>query len=211
MGKLIDLTGQRFGRLVVLERAGHSSSNDVLWMCQCDCGTRKIINGRSLRRGKTLSCGCYMREIVGRIHRIHGQYKSRLYRIWKGMLARCNIPSATSYSNYGDRGVNVAKEWFEFGNFEKWAHSSGYTDDLTLDRIDTNGNYSPDNCHWVNRLRQGNNSRRNVLLTFNGEQRTTSEWAREVGINYETIRSRLLRGWPIERALTEPVKHSKRK
>jgi len=134
--------------------------------------------------------------------------KTRLYRIWTNMKSRCANPNVAAFKNYGGRGITVCAEWRDsFEAFQDWATSSGYRDDLTLDRVNNNGNYEPSNCQWEDRVAQGNNSRRNRLIEHNGETHTISEWSRITGLSRDTIRLRIdRRGWDVGRALTEEAK-----
>ena len=148
MGKKIDLTGQRFGRLIVLCEDRRSKNVHAHWRCKCDCGNEVTVNGNSLRRGLTLSCGCYHRER----HTIHGMSKTRLYRIWAAMLTRTGVYEGADEEikrYYGDRGITVCDEWLIFDNFCKWSLDNGYEDGLERDRKDNNKGYCPENCRWI--------------------------------------------------------------
>lgn len=212
MGKLIDLTGQRFGRLYVLCEAGRSNSGKALWLCQCDCGNKKTIVGGDLRNGRTTSCGCYHQEVVTAQATIHGDRFSRLYRIWCAMKRRCNCPNDYRYENYGGRGIKVCAEWeHSFFAFREWAVANGYSDDLSIDRINGDAGYSPENCRWADAVTQSRNKRSNRNLLFRDKKQSVAAWADETGIPPGTICARLDVGWTVERALTEPIHTEKHK
>ena len=206
MKKYKDETGNRYGRLVVLERTTSSKRGVAMWMCRCDCGRIIVARGDHLRRGATLSCGCYMRDKAKEYSQKHGGTKTRMYRIWCNMKNRCNNAKVKMFADYGGRGIKVCDEWHHsFEAFRNWALSNGYQDDLTLDRIDVNGNYEPTNCRWTTIAEQQSNRRNNTILTFDGRQKTIQQWSKERGIAVSTIRSRIKSGWTVDRALTEPV------
>lgn len=160
MGKLIDLTGQRFGRLVVVERAGTSRNRQAMWRCRCDCGKKIAVQGYHLRTGHTQSCGCFHRDQTKRANTTHGEEGTRLYGIWRGMKSRCYNPNVQKYKDYGGRGIKICEEWLDdFQAFYDWAMSHGYTDALSIDRIDVDGNYEPSNCRWATAKEQRHNRR----------------------------------------------------
>lgn len=168
MPNFIDLTGQRFGAVVVLDRAENSTKNEVMWRCRCDCGKEFTTRARSLRGGETHSCGCLRltRMIEGskRANTKHGGAPHRgyekLYNVWLRMKGRCNNPKATNYKYYGGRGITVCDEWKNsYAAFREWALANGYKDGLSIDRIDVNGNYTPDNCRWITMAEQQKNKR----------------------------------------------------
>lgn len=132
--------------------------------------------------------------------------ETRLYHIWNGMRGRCLHKSYASFKNYGGKGVKIVKEWLKFENFKKWALENGYSETLTLDRIDSNKDYEPNNCRWVSMKKQQNNKTNNRKLFYNGEYKTVSEWAECLGVNTQTLFTRLKRGWSVERTLATPVK-----
>ena len=206
MSKPLDLIGLRFGRLVAIERSTNSKSGKARWRCECDCGNGTVVLSTNLVRGLTLSCGCLSREITSKRFGTHRLSESRLHETWSDMKKRCYNPNSKSFPTYGGRGITVCEEWKDdFQSFYKWAMANGYADDLTIDRIDVNGNYSPENCRWVDKLTQANNCRTNHYLTFNGKTQSIAEWARELGVSDSLIRQRIVTlGWSVERALTEP-------
>ena len=171
MGQIKDITGEKFGRLTVVDYAGNKNGR-AMWRCSCECGSEFITNGKDLRMGKVKSCGCSRREHCSermkKINYKHGLRGDRLYHVWRDMKMRVLTPKHKSFSAYGGRGITICGEWLVFENFYKWAMSNGY-DPLasfgkcTLDRIDVNGNYEPDNCRFVDMKVQANNRRKSAL------------------------------------------------
>lgn len=206
MTRFEDLTGQKFGKLTVIERVINKNKTGSFWKCQCECGNTTIVISTSLKKGLTTSCGCYRREVAKKTFSKHNKKYTRIYSIYKGMKDRCRYKTNDNYDRYGGKGVKVCPEWFDdFINFYNWAMANGYNDELTLDRIDSNGNYEPDNCRWVTYKQQANNTRRNNYITFNGETHTLTEWAEKLGIKRSTLSTRIHRAnWDIEKALTTP-------
>jgi hypothetical protein len=197
-----DLTGLRFNLLMVLSRAGTSTSGRAMWLCQCDCGKTVTVVGKNLLNGNTGGCGCTKGG------RIHGQYKSHEHQVWRDMLGRCYNPRAMRYPRYGARGITVCERWHEFVAFS--ADMGPRPEGMTLDRIDNDGNYEPSNCRWATRKQQQRNNSRNVILTLNGTSKTVIEWAESTGIKECTIHTRLSKGWTHEKVLTLPVKRTGR-
>lgn len=217
MSKVHDLTGQRFGRLLVVERNGSNKNGRAMWKCKCDCGSEVTILGNMLLNQQATSCGCLRKELakeaIARISTKHGGKKDRLYNIWTGMKKRCYSQSNRSYYNYGARGITVCDEWLhDYQAFKDWAYENGYKDDAdkyecSLDRIDSNKNYSPDNCRWANALQQANNRRDNVTIKLGEDIHTIPEWSRITGISESALRGRVSSGWPAEKILSQPVRH----
>lgn len=201
MSKVIDLTGEKYGRLTVVEFSHRDKNRRYYWSCKCDCGNIVIVSGNNLKSGNTKSCGCL--NTLKRIQRkkTHGMYGTRIYRIWNGMIMRCTNQNIPIYNNYGARGISVCNEWRKFNNFYKWAINNGYSDDLTIDRINNNGNYEPSNCRWVDYIEQANNTRRNLYIEYHGETKTLAQWSRILGFSYDLVKGRLYAGWSFEKAI----------
>lgn len=199
-----DLTGQYFDRLYVEEKSEQKSKEGrAIWVCSCSCGNKVLVDTKSLTTRTTKSCGCYSKEVHSRIFTKHGASRSKLYFVWNDMKSRCSDINALPYKDYGGRGITVCDEWISsFEEFQQWALSNGYQQGLTLDRIDVNKGYSPENCRWVTMKAQCNNKRNNRFITYNGETHTISEWSEITGINKAVIRYRLNAGWDIKDALT---------
>ena len=170
MGKFKDLSGMKFGRLTVIEQAGHDGYGKILWRCQCDCGAEKVTHGRSLVNGNCKSCGCLNLDVKRANEKYHGlsTEERRLYTCWKSMRSRCFDPKSKSYPDYGGRGITVCEEWANsesgFLQFLQWATANGYAEHLSIDRIDYNGDYEPSNCRWGDWIVQANNRRRPVAV-----------------------------------------------
>lgn len=167
MGAFIDLTGRKFGRLTVIERAGTNKHKKLIWCCLCDCGNKVNINGSQLHNGDTKSCGCLIKDFNNSKRVAYKKHKERLYRVWASMIQRCINPKVKAYKDYGGRGIAVCDEWYKYLAFREWAKNSGYNPDArfsecTIDRIDVNGNYEPSNCRWVDMKTQATNKRNNL-------------------------------------------------
>lgn len=195
MARLIDLTGKRFGRLVVLgyagrerSRGGHSRS---MWYCECDCGEPKTLSTGNLTSGNTRSCGCLKTDRNVEYFTTHGMSKTKLYSVWGTMKDRCYSPDSKGYQNYGGRGIEMCQSWKDsFKNFYEWAIKSGYKDGVTIERKDVNGNYEPDNCCWIPKADQSKNRRNCHYITYHGITKTLSEWSRELHIDRECLRNK---------------------
>ena len=192
-----NIIGQRFGRLTVIAEGARSAAGKRMWACKCDCGRikQKCVTGYDLKSGKVQSCGCLYQESNKERRKTHGRTGGRLYRIWASMRQRCNYASGKQYKNYGGRGIGICKDWATFPAFYDWAISTGYSDELTLDRHDPNGNYCPENCRWVDMKTQQNNRRNNRIVSYFGEIFTLSELADFLSIPYATLAWRINHGW----------------
>lgn len=198
--------GKRFEKIFVLSFSHKDNRGKKYYKCLCDCGKEKIIRGDCLN--KTKSCGCIRISKLRELVTTHNSSRTRLYRIHKAIISRCYRKSAINYKLYGERGIRVCEDWLKnFMSFKKWAISSGYKDNLTIDRIDVNGNYCPENCRWSTEKEQANNRRSNRMLSFNKKTLNMEEWSDKTGVENYNIYNRLKRGWSIEKTLTTPVKH----
>ena len=209
--KQLNLTGKRFGKLVVIKTAGKTKNGAYLWQCKCDCGNEIIANVGNLKNGHTKSCGCLRVDRCKTNFTKHGLEHTRLYGIWSDMRLRCYDEKNIAYHRYGGRGITICDEWKnDVKAFYDWATANGYKDSLTIDRIDNDGNYCPENCRWATVKEQASNRRSNILVTHNGKTQTMKKWANEVGTPYKVVWARMQKlGWSAERALTEPVKKGK--
>lgn len=198
-----DLTGMKFGRLKVLGFAERRNKK-AHFHCICDCGNEKVIRGDGLTTGHAKSCGCLNKEVNRKQKNtlIHGESKTRLHNIWWGIIRRCEDEKDQAYENYGGRGIKVDKTWREsYLSFKKWAMENGYKKDLTIERINNDGNYEPENCSWVPKSEQSGNRRCLHWLECQGEKHYIAEWSRILGIPEGTIYRRLKKGWPVEEVL----------
>ena len=185
---LHDLRGKRFGRLIVLDYYGISKKKQIFWKCICDCGNETIVKTADLNCGGKKSCGCYRRE-VGHSNYKYGARTNKLYHVWRGMKARCFNRNSPSYIHYGGRGITVCDEWAnDFEAFSSWAMSNGYQENLSIDRIDVNGNYCPQNCRWATIEEQNNNKRSNFYITAKGKTQTLSQWCKEYNADRDQVR-----------------------
>lgn len=214
---ITDLTGQRFGRWTVLGFSGRLN-HGLGWVCRCECGTERVVKGASLTQGASKSCGCWLREqaaatCVERNYK-HGMSGTRFRDIYGAMKSRCLNSNVQFYAYYGGRGITVDPAWMTFEGFAADMYDSylehvtthGYSD-TTLDRIDPDGPYSAANCRWATKVEQANNKRNNTSVEYEGRTWTVAQLARRAGISQYTLWNRLFTyGWPLERAITEPVR-----
>lgn len=200
--------GERFGRLVITgvapEYIAPSGGKHKRVICKCDCGSVVTVLREHITSGSQKSCGCLRRE-NGVLK--HGEIHTRLYKIWGNMRNRCSNANNPAWENYGGRGITVCKEWDAFQVFRDWANANGYNDGLTIDRVNNNEGYCPENCRWTDNYSQANNKRANHLIIYQGEVHTIAEWAVLLGIPYKTLHRRIVGlGWKVDRAFTQPVR-----
>lgn len=213
-----DLTGERFGRLTVLEPTSKRHHRCVIWLCRCDCGKLIEVNGAYLRNRETSSCGCLHDEMASerfsKAMKKHGGYYDRLHRIWSGMLTRCRNPNSKPYPRYGGRGIKVCEVWeHSYQAFKDWAYANGYDEkapygECTIDRIDVNGNYCPENCRFIPLAQQSRNMTTNRKVTVDGETHCIAEWAEILGVSPATIgHAERFRGIPSEAYIKYRLTH----
>lgn len=196
---MINIAGKRFGYLVAVTPVGQDAGGNWRWNCICDCGKQTVVKYTSLFRGTTKSCGCLAKELLSKRATTHGMSNTPTYRSWMSMKRRCNDSSNDSYPNYGGRGIKYSLHWEKFDNF--LADMGVRPKGTTLDRIDTDGNYTPENCRWADDLTQHRNTRANVMITSRGVTQTLAEWADQLGIRRSTLQKRIANGWSIAAAL----------
>lgn len=195
MPKSIDLTGQRFGKLVVIKQAESAIMKNGYplrkWLCKCDCGNDVVVRVADLKNGNTKSCGCYQREVARKIKTKHNGCEERMYSIWCNMKTRCLNPNVPAYKDYGGRGITICQEWTDsYTAFRDWCLDNGYKDTLTIERIDVNRGYEPDNCTFIGKEKQPLNARSNHLVTYKGKTKTLTEWSRELHFGRGNFRSK---------------------
>lgn len=197
MGAFKNISGQKFGRLTALYRLHNYHKKGVYWLCFCECGNLSEVYSGHLRNGHTKSCGC-LNRVPTKGNTKHGQHGTRLYHIYDSMKARCYNKNNTAYKYYGKRGITICDEWLnDFMTFYNWAMNNGYNDTLTIDRINNDGKYGPNNCRWVDVTSQNNNRRNNVYLTYNGKTQPIKEWAKELNVNVKTLYTRKFKNWNV--------------
>lgn len=206
MGKEIDITGKKYGMLTAIERVENYRTQGNYWLCRCDCGNTAIVRKYDLVHLKNHSCGCYQRKSAKERHTTHNKSKTNLYAVWNSMKQRCYNPNSKPYKNYGGRGIIVCDDWLGkdgFANFEKWAYENGYSENLSIERINNDGNYEPSNCSWATKSEQANNRRCVYKIEYNGETHSPAEWSRITGISEVVIKNRIFKqGMEVEKALT---------
>lgn len=204
MGKFKDLSGKKINFFTVIKRT-ENQGKKPMWLCKCACGNIKAIRGDNLKNGTIKSCGCYNKQLLIDNKRAvkHGKRKTRLYCIWEHMKQRCYNKNNYEYYLYGGRNITICEEWRNsFTAFYNWALANGYKEELSIDRINNNENYEPNNCRWATCETQANNRRTNHLIEYNGEIHTIAEWAKITGISERKIYDRYIRdNWSVEKTL----------
>lgn len=205
MGRFEDLTGQKFGRLTVIGRAENKGSQ-TYWKCKCDCGNECTVNAYCLKKGFTKSCCCFRKDFLI----VHGMYDTKIYKTWENINSRCNNPNTPEYPNYGGRGIRICDEWKNFQDFYNYVSKLPHfgEEGYSLDRIDNNGNYAPNNVRWADIKTQQRNKRTNLLVEYNGAEMILKDAAKLSGISYATLLHRYSKGETGEK-LFRPVKKRK--
>lgn len=205
----IEMLKRKFGMLTVLELGEPTIQKQRRWICECECGNKSLVRGSMLRSGATKSCGC-LRVSNGKLNKKHGMSSSKIYGIWCSMIQRCENYNESQAENYVMNGIKVCDRWREsFENF--YADMGERPKGMSLDRIDVNGPYSPENCRWADSIQQARNKKTTIFLDFNGERKPLIEWAKIIGLSRVALHERIFyRGWTVEEALTAPA-HSTKK
>lgn len=206
MGSALNLLGERFGRLVVVERGPLNRHRKATWRCQCDCGRETVSVAGNLRSGRSTSCGCRTKERTSEVSSTHGMSATREYRIWSGMIDRCRRRRRKDFAHYGGRGIRVCERWQN--SFEAFFADMGPRPSPahSIDRIENEGDYEPDNCRWATKREQLNNTRRSRFVAFRGERMSVADAARAAGAvaPAHCCAHRLDRGWSVESAVMTP-------
>lgn len=204
---IINIQGEKYGRLLVIDYTRKSTTGNAMWMCRCECGNSKEVASGHLRSGHTTSCGCRQKERAGEANTTHGLRKDPLYETWASIKRRCYNKNVNSYNDYGGRGIKMCNDWKNnFVAFFTWAKSSNYKKGLSIERIDVNGNYCPENCTWIPRCEQSKNTRKSVV--YNGE--TARQASFRLGGSECLVTARIKLGWSKEEAFTRKHNHVKK-
>lgn len=195
------LVGKRYNHLTVIDTFAYK--HRTFCICRCDCGNLTTVRADALKSGGTKGCGC----LIADAHKKHGRTNHRLHHVWVGMIQRCCNSKNPAYRLYGGRGIGICEEWrSNFSSFFDWAMQNGYADDLSIDRIDVDGDYCPSNCRFANAKEQGRNRRSTKMINFNGETKPLTEWCELLGLSEVSVRYRLSHGWSPEKAFTTPIR-----
>lgn len=202
-----NLINKKFNKLLVIDKA-FTKNREVYWKCICECGNTIYVSTANLNSNRVKSCGCLKLERLLERSTTHNKSKTRIYHIWKSMRQRCYNENDYSYKNYGGREIKVCDEWYnDFTAFYNWSIEHNYQENLTIDRIDNNGNYEPENCRWVSKLIQSNNTRFNKYITINNETKSLADWCRYYNLNYNSVEQRINRyHWEPSKALLTPFR-----
>lgn len=209
-----NISGQRFGRLIVLESTNDRKPNgSIVWRCLCDCGNITLSISSELKRGNKKSCGCLSKEvaaITAKTKATHGMYLTRTYSIWANLIQRCTNVKSKHYLNYGAKGITVCDKWLKFEGFleDMGEVPEG---DYSIDRINNSDGYYLSNCRWATRAEQNRNHSRNLYITWSNETRVITDWAKELKININTLKNRIKKGWDLNKVFTTPVKKMNRR
>lgn len=211
MKKRINEIGKKYGRLTIIndleDGVAPGGSHYRMVRCLCDCGNTCSSRLADIKKGHTSSCGCYFKEtFIKHGFDCNNSKNKRIYHIYHDIKKRCYNKNCKNYKNYGGRGISMCDKWLhDFTSFATWCLNNGYSDELTIDRINNDGNYEPSNCRWVDAITQGNNRSDNVVIYHNNEKMTLIQWCRKLGLKYSTYKSRRRRGYNIEYSLFTPV------
>lgn len=209
--QLKDITGQKFGRLTVIKRVGRNKQRQATWLCQCECANQITAVGCYLRSKRVMSCGCLRKDNLLKSITKHNKSRDKIYKVFTGMKARCYNKNSIEYKNYGARGIKICEEWLNnFLNFYDWAIANGYDENTehgkcTIDRIDVNGDYCPNNCRFVSNLIQQRNKRNNRFIEYKGIKLCVADWEKRLNFSQGTIKTRIKNGWSIKQIIETPI------
>ena len=208
MPKFVNWIGKRIGKLTVVDRGENTPHGETTWICKCDCGNLITLRNYYIRHEKKFDCGCVKRP---HHNATHGGSNTKLYSTWRNMLYRCENPKNRAYKYYGQRGITVCDEWHDFLTFKKWVDENNLGDGFSIDRIDNNKGYSPENCRFASDKEQSNNRRSNIEIEYQGELHNLTEWSELLGFEYKRIHNRMYKlGWSFEKAVSIPPDVKKR-
>lgn len=198
----MDLIGQKFGRLTVIKKGPKKQGGKQYWMCKCECGNTKSVYQYNLISGQTQSCGCLQKEIAKSNLTKHGFSKTPIYKIWEAMKRRCDSPKSQRYASYGGRGITYCADWKTFEGFYQWASTSGYKPGMSIERVDVDKNYCPENCKWIPLKDQPKNKTTSDRYTYRGETKCLTDWCNDLNISYSTVYQRIHKlHQPFEKAI----------
>lgn len=195
-------SGDRFGRLTILNEA-EKRGRRRYFLCKCDCGNTTIVRSDGFVRG-TQSCGCLTKEVASKFWKKHGMTKKRIYNCWHGMKQRCLNKNNPGFKHYGGRGISICKAWEDASGFIEWALNNGYSDDLSIERKNNDGDYEPSNCIWIKQPQQLRNTRSTIKITYNGITLCRKDWAKKIGLSDPAFQKRLKK-YSIQKAITMPI------